>query len=278
MTLEKELEQEVPSTPTMVDEPKQVTAVKDQLSPEDRILVEEMIEAGVLFGRKHSRTNPKMNKFIFSTRRGIDLIDLLQTKQLLDEAGDFLKEKIEEGSTILVVSTKPNIKDMVLNFIEKYKFPYVTERWLGGTLTNHKTISKRTEYLRQLRADKKSGELDKYTKKERLMLDRQLEKLERLFGGIEKMTGLPAALLVFDVAEHETAIKEAIRMNIPIVGLINTDGDPRPIKHPIPCNDNARSSVAWVLGKLETKLDQAQPTIAKEEKEEKEAKKEEDKK
>ena len=278
MTLEKELEQEVPSTPTMVDEPKQVTAVKDQLSPEDRILVEEMIEAGVLFGRKHSRTNPKMNKFIFSTRRGIDLIDLLQTKQLLDEAGDFLKEKIEEGSTILVVSTKPNIKDMVLNFIEKYKFPYVTERWLGGTLTNHKTISKRTEYLRQLRADKESGELDKYTKKERLMLDRQLEKLERLFGGIEKMTGLPAALLVFDVAEHETAIKEAIRMNIPIVGLINTDGDPRPIKHPIPCNDNARSSVAWVLGKLEVKLDQAQSTIAKEEKEEKEAKEEEDKK
>ncbi len=276
MTPEKELEQEDTSTTTMVDEPKQLTAVKDQLSPEDKVLVEEMIEAGVLFGRKHSRTNPKMNKFIFSTRRGIDLIDLMQTKDLLDEAGNFLKEKIEEGGTILVVSTKANIKDQALEFIEKYKFPYVTERWLGGTLTNFKTINKRADRLRQLRIDKESGELDKYTKKERLMMDRQLEKLERLFGGIESMDSLPAALLVFDVDEHETAIREAIRMNIPIVGLINTDGDPRPIKYPIPCNDNARSSIGWVLGKLEVKLDQAKPTIAKEEKEE-EIKKEEEK-
>jgi small subunit ribosomal protein S2 len=276
MTPEKELEQEDTSTTTMVDEPKQLTAVKDQLSPEDKVLVEEMIEAGVLFGRKHSRTNPKMNKFIFSTRRGIDLIDLMQTKDLLDEAGNFLKEKIEEGGTILVVSTKANIKDQALEFIEKYKLPYVTERWLGGTLTNFKTINKRVDRLRQLRIDKESGELDKYTKKERLMMDRQLEKLERLFGGIESMDSLPAVLLVFDVDEHETAIREAIRMNIPIVGLINTDGDPRPIKYPIPCNDNARSSIGWVLGKLEVKLDQAKPTIAKEEKEE-ESKKEEEK-
>lgn len=270
MTPEKELEQEGAPTTTMVDEPKQLTAVKDQLSPEDKVLVDEMIEAGVLFGRKRSRTNPKMSKFIFSTRRGIDLIDILQTKELLNEAGEFLKEKIEEGGTILVVSTKPNIKDMVLNFIEKYKFPYVTERWLGGTLTNFKTIQKRTDYLRQLRVDKESGELDKYTKKEQLMLDRQLEKLERLFGGIEKMTELPATLLVFDVEEHETAIREAIRMKIPIVGLINTDGDPRPIKYPVPCNDNARSSITWILNKLEVILDQAKPTIAKEEKEAKE--------
>ena len=270
MTPEKELEQEGTPTTTMVDEPKQLTAVKDQLSPEDKVLVDEMIEAGVLFGRKHSRTNPKMSKFIFSTRRGIDLIDILQTKELLNEAGEFLKEKIEEGGTILVVSTKPNIKDLVLNFIEKYKFPYVTERWLGGTLTNFKTIQKRTDYLRQLRVDKESGELDKYTKKEQLMLDRQLEKLERLFGGIEKMTELPSTLLVFDVEEHETAIREAIRMKIPIVGLINTDGDPQPIKYPVPCNDNARSSITWILNKLEVILDQAKLTIAKEEKEVKE--------
>ncbi|MFH1759052.1 MAG: 30S ribosomal protein S2 [Patescibacteria group bacterium] len=227
---------------------------EEKLSPEQKELVGEMIEAGVLYGRKHSKTNPKMGKYILSTRRGVDIFDLLQTAELVDKAINFLKELREQKQVVLVVGVKPAIKDLVKNFADKFSFPYVIERWIGGTLTNFKTIQKRVERLKQLRADEKSGSLEKYTKKERLLFNREKERLELLFGGIESMDQPPAALLVVDVEEHQTAIREANRLNIPIVALINTDGDPNTVKHPIPCNDNARPSVSWVLDKIQGEL------------------------
>lgn len=222
-----------------------------KLSPEEMAAVEEMIDAGVLHGRKHSRLNPKMSKYILNTRRGIDIFDLLQTKSLLEKAIVFLKDLMDKDLPVLVVCTKPAIKDLARDFAGKFNFPYVTERWLGGTLTNFGTISKRVGYLKKLEEDKESGMLEKYTKKERLMMDRNLAKMERLFGGIKNLTELPAALLIIDVADHKIAVSEANRVKIPIIGLINTDGNPELVKYPIPCNDNARPSITWVLDKIE---------------------------
>lgn len=235
------------------------TVVKDKkeelnLPPEDLSLINEMIEAGIIHGRKHSKLNPKMARYIVGMRKGVDVIDILQTKELLDKAAVFIKSVQEKGLPILVVGIKPPVKDLVENFAQKMGFAYATERWLGGTLTNFKVIFKRVEHWKKLRADMKEGQLDKYTKKERLFIQRELDKMDAVFRGIENLNQLPGAVIIIDTADHAIVVREADRLHIPIVGLINTDGDPEAIDYPIPCNDNARSSVQWVLNKLEEKL------------------------
>lgn len=228
---------------------------EEKLSPEERVFVDEMVSAGVWHGRKHSKLNPKMAKYIIGTRRGVDVIDLLKTRELLDSAIDFLKGLIKEKKTVLVVGTKPATGDLAKNLAEKFGWSYVTERWLGGTLTNFRVISKRIEYFKKLRADKESGDLSKYTKKEQLMATRELDKLSRNLSGIEKMSELPEAVVVVNVASHPTALREANRLNIPVVGIMNTDSDPDKVECPIVANDNARSSVKWVLDELKEKLE-----------------------
>jgi len=237
-----------------------------ELSQEEVIAVDEMINAGVLHGRKHSKLNPKMSKYTLRARRGIDVFDLLQTKTLLEKAIIFFKDLVAKDLPVLVVCTKPAAKDLAKDFADKFDFPYVTERWLGGTLTNFGTISKRVDLFKKIRSDKETGELKKYTKKERLMLDRKLEKMERLFSGIEKLTRLPAALFIIDIADHNIAVREAVILKIPIIGLINTDGDPELVQYPIPCNDNARPSISWVLGKIEEGLREVEKEPKEEEK------------
>lgn len=243
---------------TEVKEKEKIVAVGEppRLSPEEEVFVKEMIEAGVWHGRKHSKLNPKMSQYIVGARRGIDVIDLLRARALLDEAADFLKGVREKKEAALVVGIKPATSDLVKEFAAKFDWPYVTGRWLGGTLTNFKTIFKRVDYFKKLRADKESGALAKYTKKEQLVISWELDKLARNFSGVENMADLPAAVVVIGVSEHATTIREANRLNIPVVGLINTDGDPDKIKYPIPANDNARPSVKWVLDKLAEKLSQ----------------------
>ena len=237
-------------------EEKVVAPEEPQLSPEELAFVNEMVEAGVWHGRKHSKLNPKMTRYIVGTRRGIDVIDLLKTKKLLDESVDFLKELIEKKLPVLVVGIKPSTNDLAKEFAEKFNWAYVTERWLGGMLTNFKVISKRIDYFKKLRSDKESGKLAKYTKKEQLMASRELDKLARNFSGIENLVDLPSAVLVVGVASHPTTIREAKRLDIPVVGLINTDGDPDDVNYLIPINDNARSSVKWALDELSKKIGQ----------------------
>lgn len=238
------------------------TSVEPDLNPEQKIKIEAMIEAGVLRGRKRSSTNPKMSRYIFGTRRGIDVFDLVKTLELLEKAEDFLKKIVAEGKTVLVVGTKPATRDLVKSFADKFNFPYVNERWLGGTLTNHKTISLRLNHLKKMRSDKEAGEFEKYTKKERLMFDRELEKLVHHFGGIESLTKLPDAVLIIDTEDHFTVVNEARRANVPIVGLINSNGNPASIQYPIPANDSARSSVAWILDKIESSMTAARQEAA----------------
>lgn len=224
------------------------------MTPEEEALYLEMLKAGVLYGRKKSKTNPKMAKYIFATRKGIELFDAPHTLAGLDAAAAFLKEKIEKKAQVLVVGTQPAAKAAVKAFAEKNNFSYVIERWLGGTLTNFIVIRKRIDYYLKIKSDKEAGRLDKYTKKERMMINEQIVKMERFFSGVEKMTSVPEALVIVDVVEHSTAVREAKRLKMPIVGFASSDSDPDLIQYLIPCNDNARSSIDWLFAYLEKKL------------------------
>ena len=224
------------------------------LTAEEEHLFSDMIKSGVIYGRKKSKTNPKMGPYIFATRKGIEIFDLSQTLNLLDKAIAFLKEKVEKKLSVLVVGTQPAAKDLVKKFAEKFGFHYVVERWLGGTMTNFKVISKRIEYFTRLKSDKASGRLDKYTKRERLKLDETKQKLSKVLSGIEKMTHLPEAVIIFDVEEHQTAVREANRLKIPIIGVANSDSNPDQIQYLIPSNDNSKTSISWILEYIEKKL------------------------
>lgn len=216
----------------------------------DMPLLEEMAKAGVIYGRKKSKTNPKMADFIFANRNGFEFFDLLKTLEGLEGAKTLLKEIQEKKGLVLLVSTQPAARGLIEGLAAKTGYPFVVERWLGGTLTNFQTISKRLNYFIKLKNDRASGKLEKYTKKERLMFDREIKRLETLMGGLEKMDHLPDAIFMVDAAIHDTAVREAKRTKIPIIGILNTDNDPDNIQYSIPANTNSRQSVEWVVGRL----------------------------
>src|SRR5687768_17404333 len=173
---------------------KNVDAAVVEAAPErtaDAGMMEEMAKAGVLFGRKRTRTNPRMKKYIFTNRNGLEIFDLTQTIDMVEQAKEFIKETVKTGRPILLVGTEPSSIEAVKALGEKFAFPFVVERWLGGTLTNFDSLSKRLNFYMGLKADKETGKLDKYTKKERVVIEKQIERLTRLFGGLERLNQLP---------------------------------------------------------------------------------------
>ena len=212
--------------------------------------LEEMADAGVHFGHRTSRWNPKMEPYIFGVRNNVHIIDLEKTYEKLKEAVEFLKKMKKQKKTVLFVGTRVNAKEITKEMATKCNMPYVNERWLGGTITNFDEISKRLEYFRDLEKKMKSGELDKYTKKERHEFNVELLRLEEKFGGIKNMTKLPDALIVLNVKHDALAVKEAKRKGIPVVGLCDTNADPTSVDYPIPCNDDASSSLKLIVGVL----------------------------
>jgi small subunit ribosomal protein S2 len=225
--------------------------------PANLPVLEEMSKAGLFLGHQKSKTHPRMRPFIFTTRNGLEIIDLSKTLQALERAMDFIKSKVAGGGSVLLVGTTPAAKLATEETAKKINFPYVTERWLGGTLTNFKTLSKRVSYFKKLRADRQAGKFDKYTKKEQLNIDREIAKLTLKFSGVENMEVLPQLLFVVDVSAHNAAIREAKRMNIPVVGIINTDADPAMVDYPIPANDRSKAGLEWIFAKLETAVNEA---------------------
>ena len=209
--------------------------------------METMIKKGVHFGHQKSRKNPKMNEYIFGTRKGINLIDLGKTEEKLKEALEFLKLVKSEGKEIVFVGTKKQIKEITKEAAIFCRMPYVTERWLGGTFTNFKIIRGRGKYLKDLKDMISSGEAKKYTKFEQMKKQEELEKLEKKIGGIKDMKELPGAIFITDIKENEMAIKEAKKAKIPIVALADTNTDPETVEYPIPANDDAISSVRLML-------------------------------
>jgi small subunit ribosomal protein S2 len=209
-----------------------------------------LLEAGVHFGHKAKRWNPKMKKFIFGKRRGIYIIDLEKTLQSIKEAREFLAEVIKEGKDILFVGTKKQAQGVVSNIAQSYKMPYVINRWVGGFLTNSSTIRTRVEKYKELVAKRDSEGFEKLPKKEVVWLNKKLVKMQRNFEGIKDMTRLPGALVVIDPRKEIHSVREGKKLGIPIVSLIDTDSDPRIIDYPIPANDDALRSIKTVLALL----------------------------
>ncbi len=215
----------------------------------------EMIDAGVFYGRKKSKTNPKMRPYVLATRGGIEIINLQKTLELVEKAAAFIREKVRQNGLVLLVGTVPAAEPSIVRIAKKFNCPYVTFRWVGGAITNFKIISRRIEHLKKLRNDLASGALDQYTKKERLELEREVKRLEELMGGLENLTREPDLIVMVDPVVHHTALREARRKNIPVVALANVDADPDDIDYLVPGNDKAKASIEWFFDLIEKAID-----------------------
>jgi small subunit ribosomal protein S2 len=215
------------------------------------ITLKDMFDAGLHFGHQTKRWNPKMKGYIFDKRNGIHIIDLTQSVTLLDEAAQFLRDTVLAGKNILFVATKKQVSELVKDCATSVGQFYITERWLGGTLTNAKTIRSSVKRMRQLQATAKAngGELSEH-KQEASMLRRELNKLEKNLTGIADMAEQPGAVVIVDVVREQNAVKEAVRLGIPVVAIVDTNADPEPIDFVIPGNDDSVRGVELVLGGL----------------------------
>jgi small subunit ribosomal protein S2 len=212
--------------------------------------LQDLLDAGTHFGHQTRRWNPKMRKFIFAERSGIYLIDLQKTMKQLQLAADVLKQVALRGENILFVCTKRQLKAVVETEAANAGCHYVTERWLGGTLTNFQTIKKQIRRLRDLEQGAQEGDFENYTKKEQLLFSREREKLSRNLEGIKMMARLPGALFIVDAKKEKIAIQEANRLGIPVVAIVDTNADPDVITVPIPGNDDAIRSVSLITSAL----------------------------
>lgn len=207
----------------------------------------DLLKSGAHFGHTTSRWNPKMKPYIFTVRNNIHILDLEKTKKSLLGAAKFAQDTAGKGGTILFVGTKRQTRDIVKAAAISCGMPYVTVRWLGGTFTNFRTIQRTIRKLEKLEGMKASGELEsRYTKKERLMVEREIEKLKKLFEGIQNMRKLPEAIFVTDVKHDDIAVKEAHKSKVKTVGIVDTNSNPEGLSFPIPCNDDATKAIELV--------------------------------
>jgi small subunit ribosomal protein S2 len=209
--------------------------------------IRELLEAGVHFGHQTRRWNPKMRRFIFGERGGIHIIDLQQTERLLKQAQDFAAEVASRGGTVLFVGTKKQARDAVKDAAEKGGMPYVNQRWLGGLLTNFQTINRRIRRLHQLTDWTQDGTLELLPTRERITAINEREKLEMNLGGVRDMQRPPDAVFIVDLKTEVIAVREAERLRIPIIGLVDTNVDPDPVTYPIPGNDDAIRSCKLIV-------------------------------
>ena len=221
-----------------------------QLQEDMQVTMKALLEAGVHFGHQTKRWNPKMRPYIFGDRSGIHIVDLHQTAQLLKEAQDFLAEVVSNNGKVVFVGTKKQAQEIVQQEADRCGMFYINRRWLGGTLTNFRTIRARLEYLRTLERQQLSGELRTLPRQEMMSKEQELEKLMRTLGGLKGLNQVPSAIIVVDPRREELAIKEASRLGIPIVALTDTNCDPDPIDYIIPANDDAIRSVRLILSRL----------------------------
>ena len=214
------------------------------------ISMKQLLEAGVHFGHQTRRWNPKMKKYIFTERNGIYIIDLQKTVKKVEEAYHFIREIAQDGGTVLFVGTKKQAQDSVKEEAERSGNYYVNQRWLGGTLTNFKTIQKRIQRLKNIENMQEDGTFDVLPKKEVIALKKEQEKLEKFLGGIKEMKELPSCLFVVDPRKERIAVAEAQKLHIPIVGIVDTNCDPDEIDYVIPANDDAIRAVKLLTSKM----------------------------
>ncbi|AOM83157.1 30S ribosomal protein S2 [Salisediminibacterium beveridgei] len=214
------------------------------------ISMKQLLEAGVHFGHQTRRWNPKMDRYIFTERNGIYIIDLQKTVRKVDEAFKFVRNMAADGGTMLFVGTKKQAQDSVAEEAERCGMYYINQRWLGGTLTNFETIRKRINRLKDIEKMQEDGTFDVLPKKEVVLIKKEWDRLEKFLGGIKEMTKLPDALFIIDPRKERIAVAEAIKLNIPIVGIVDTNCDPDEIDYVIPGNDDAIRAVRLLTSKM----------------------------
>ena len=247
-----------------------------------KVSLKTLLETGAHFGHATRRWDPKMAEYLHGSQDGVHIFDLLKTKKALEEALEILSKASQEGKSIVIVGTKKQAREKVREIAEEAGCFSVTERWLGGTITNFPQIQKSTRKLKEMKEGMESGGYDEYTKKERVLLDREIVRLERFFGGIAELEDTPDLLLVVDVKKEKGAIKEARMAGIETIGIVDSNSDPISVDYPIPMNDDATKAIHYVLelirdaileGKKKTTKKKAAVKGKKSEKETKTAKK-----
>lgn len=214
-------------------------------------VIEDMFKSGVHYGYSKTRRHPSVSKFIFTTKNRVDIIDIEKSANLLAEAKKVVTELVSKGKTILFVGVKPEAKGVVKATAESLGMPYVSERWVGGILTNWSEIKKRIARLEDLKEKKEKGELEKYTKKERSLFDEEIAKMHKLFSGLVIMKKLPDALCVIDPKREHIAVTEAKKMHLPVIGLLNTDSNMASVDYPVLGNDSSVSSITFFMKAIE---------------------------
>ena len=218
--------------------------------PQEALTMKSLLEAGVHFGHQTQRWHPRMKQYIFAQRNGIHIIDLQQTMHLLDRARQFIADVVARGDSVLFVGTKRQAQDSIEQAARRCEMFYVKHRWLGGMLTNFPTIQGRIDHLVRLEERQARGGFGLLTKKEGLRLEDEIQRLNRNFGGVKEMTRLPGAIFVVDIGREKIAVAEGRRMGIPIVAIVDTDGDPDLVDYPIAGNDDAIRSISLVTARM----------------------------
>ena len=211
-----------------------------------QVTQQQMLDAGVHFGHLKRKWHPKMAPYIFMEKNDIHLIDLNQTQAKLEEASNAIRSIVRSGRKVLYVATKKQAKEIIESEAQRLNMPYVTERWLGGMLTNFATVRKSIKKMSNIDKMAQNGTMATLSKKERLMISREKEKLQRVLGGIEDLNRLPAALFIVDIKNEHIAVKEAQKLNIPTFAMVDTNSDPTQVDFPIPSNDDATKSIALI--------------------------------
>lgn len=239
------------------------------------VSLKELLEAGVHFGHQARRWNPKMKSFIYTERDGVHVIDLTQTVTRLDKAYDFVKELVAGGGEVIFLGTKRQAQEIVKREAGRVGAMHITERWVGGLLTNFDSVHKNIKRLNELREKREKKELEHLTKKEQLMIDREITKMEKVIGGIDRLEKIPEAIFVIDAKKEDNAVKEARKTGVKVVALADTNSDPTVIDYPIPANDDAIKAIDLLTKTIANAYAEGKALFGK--KQEKEAKENESK-
>lgn len=212
-----------------------------------RVTAEELFEAGAHFGHTAKRWNPKMKKYIWGKKAGVHIFDLEKTVTKIDEACDALEKLAAEGKNIVLIGTKRQAKEAVSTVAKANRVGYVTERWLGGIVTNWKQVKGRIDKMTDLKKKREAGELKKYTKKEQILFDREIAKLEKFLGGLAELKTAPEVLVIVDTHKERSAVREAKNRNLTVIGIIDSNGNPDGLAHIVPMNDDATNAIGMVV-------------------------------
>jgi len=235
----------------------------------EKVSLKKLLETGAHFGHQNRRWNPKMEPYIFQEEDNVHIFDLLKTKERLEEALDVLKNAAEEKKSMIWVGTKKQVREKIAEVAKATKTPYVNERWIGGTLTNFDQIKKSLTKLEKMKKDREEGVYKTYTKKERLLIDREIERLERYFGGISELREKPDLMVIVDIKGEKGAAKEANFVGVETIGIVDSNSDPDLVDYVIPMNDDAKKALDYVLDLMKDAILEGVKKVKKVKKEEK---------